>query len=135
MGIEKDRRRRVGPSAQLKLKVALVAVDTAGGVVSLANPFSCALIVTKIIIDVTTPATVTCHLSAGIAAGATTLSATLIDTVDVHAAAIVADNITNKGSGGAATRKWSSSQYLTISVQDGASAGMVGSAYIIYHIA
>lgn len=135
MGIEKDRRRRVGPSAQLKLKKALAVVDTAGGVVSLANPLNCDLIVTKLVIDVTTPATATCHLSAGIAANGTTLSATLIDTVDAHTAAIVADNVTNKGSGGAPTRKWAKAQYLTISVQDGASAGMVGNAYIIYHIA
>lgn len=113
-------------------KVALAALDTAGGVLSLANPEGVDLIVTRLILDVTTKSSAACTVDAGIAADGTTSNDTLIDGLDVGTAAILADNIENQGSNGVAAKKWSSSQYLTISKASGAAAGLVGNAYIEY---
>ena len=141
MGIEKFRRKVIAPKADIKntiivRKIALKNVDSGGGVLSLANPLNVDIIVDKLVVDITTVATATCALSAGVAAAnGTTLNANLIDTLDVHTATVVADNNTNKGSGGLPTRKWLAANYFTISVASGASAGLVGNAYITFHIA
>ncbi|MDD5220645.1 MAG: hypothetical protein PHV11_08770, partial [Candidatus Bipolaricaulis sp.] len=63
------------------LKAALTAATgtTAGGVLSLANPEGAAIIVTRLILDITTDATGSGTVDAGIAATAATSSDTLID--------------------------------------------------------
>jgi hypothetical protein len=106
--------------------------DTGGGVLSLANPEGAAVIVDRIVLDTSVVATGACTVSAGIAAGATTSAANLIDTLDVNAALLTADNITDKGTNGKSRQKWSATQFLTISKASGASAGLVGIAYISY---
>ncbi len=114
-------------------KVSLTAgTDTAGGVLSLANPEGATLIITRLILDVTTAATAACTLDAGVGSGATTKYDTLIDGLDVNAAAGTFDNVENQGTNGKAAVKWTSGNYLTISTASGASAGLVGSAYIEY---
>jgi len=112
-------------------RYALAAADTAGGVLSLANPMGVDLIIPSggLLLDVTTKTTAACTLDAGIAAGATTLADTLIDRLDVNAATGQFDNIADKGTNGGPT-KWGAAQYLTISMASGTAAGLVGYAYI-----
>lgn len=112
------------------LKVALGALDTAGGVLSLANPEGVDLIITKLVLDITTPSTGACTIDAGVAANGTTLNDTLIDGLDANAAVITAGN--PYGSNGKAAKKWSTTQYVTASVASGAAAGLVGYAYVDY---
>lgn len=110
--------------------VALAAVDTAGGVFAWAPGFAC--VVGPLIIDRTTKSTGACTIDAGIAANVTTLSDTLIDGVNAAATEAAESSIDNKGTNGAAFRKCGSTQAVTGSVASGASAGLVGFAYIPY---
>lgn len=114
-------------------KVALTAVTgtTAGGVLSLANPEGADLIVTRLILDITTPSTGAATVDAGIAADGETSSDILIDGASVATAAKVLDNVSDGGSNGKARQKWSASQYLTITAS-ATLAGLVGNAYIEY---
>ncbi len=110
-------------------RVALAALDTGGGVLSLANPEGQSLIVTNLVIYLTTKATAACTLNAGIAAAATTSSDNIIDGLDVNAAA---GAFAEKGTNGKLAQLWTSSQFLTISMASGAAAGLVGYAFIEY---
>ncbi len=114
------------------LKVALAASDSAGGVVSLANPENAPLIVTRLVLYVTTAATAACTVDAGIAATATTSSDNLIDGLDVNASTGVFDNDTDVGTNGKTRQLWPSSYYLTVSKASGATAGLAGYAYVEY---
>lgn len=120
------------PEQSGALKVALAALDAAGGVLALANPEGADIIVKRIILDVTTKSTAACTVDAGIAANGTTSNDTLLDGLDVGTAAGVFDNIENQGTNGVGAKKWTSAQYLTISKATGAAAGLVGNAYIEY---
>lgn len=110
-------------------KVSLNAVDTAGGVFSFQPGVAC--IVERLVLDVTTQSTGACTVDAGISANATTLNDTLIDGVSVAASGLK-DNIEDKGTNGKARQRCSATQFVTGSVASGASAGLVGSAYIHY---
>ena len=116
-------------------KVALAAVDTAGGVAAIANPEGVRCIIHRIVVDVTTASTAACTVDAGVAANATTSADNLIDGLDVNAAAGVFDNITDKGTNGKARQAWGTTQYVTISKASGAAAGLVGNVYVHYSIA
>lgn len=116
-------------------KVALAAADTAGGVLSLANPEGVTLIVKSLVIDVTTKSTAASTVDAGIAANGTTSNDTLIDGVDTGTAAGTFDTQKDAGTNGAGARRWGATEYLTISKASGAAAGLVGFAYIDYQIA
>jgi hypothetical protein len=111
-------------------KVALGHADTAGGVLSLANPEGIDLIVTKLVIDVTTAATAACTVDAGIAANGTTSADNLIDGQDVNAASGAFGS--PSGSNGKSAKFWKSTEYLNISKASGAAAGLAGYAYIEY---
>jgi len=113
-------------------KAALGVADTGGGVLSLLNPEGVDLIITRLVLDVTTKATAACTLDAGVAAAATTSNDTLINGIDVNAAAGVFGNIDDKAGNGQAVIRWESDYYLTISMASGAAAGLVGNAYIEY---
>ena len=113
-------------------KVALAALDAAGGVLALLNPEGVDLIITRFVVDVTTKSTGACTVDAGIAADATTSNDTLLDGLDVGTAIGLFDNIENQGTNGVAAKKWPAAQYLNISKASGAAAGLVGNAYIDY---
>lgn len=117
-------------------KVALSAVDTAGGLAAWQNPESSAVIVERVIVDVTTAATGACTADVGISADATTLDDTLIDGADVGSAAGVFDNVDDQGTNGESKQRLDanggSTDYVTASVASGASAGIVGNLYIHY---
>lgn len=116
-------------------KATLSAAETAGGVLSLANPEGVTLIIRDLVLDVTTKATAACTLDAGIAANGTTLNDTLIDGVDVGTAAGTFDSQKDAGTNGAGSRRWGATEFLTVSKASGAAAGLVGNAYIDYSIA
>lgn len=114
-------------------RVALAAVDTAGGVFSWQNPESSAIIVERICLDVTTKATGACTVDIGTTAtSAATLSDNLIDGVDVGTAAGLFNNIDDKGTNGKTRQRLASGKWVTGSVASGASAGIVGYVYIHY---
>lgn len=114
-------------------KVALTAVTgtTAGGALSLANPEGVPLIITRLVLDITTPSTGAAAVDAGIAADGTTSADNLIDGASVATAAKVLDNVSDGGTNGKARQKWSATQYLTITAS-ATLAGLVGNAYIEY---
>lgn len=115
-------------------KVALAAVDTAGGVLSWQNPEAGAIIVERVVLDVTTPSTGACTVDVGVTAtSGTTLSDNLLDGQSVATAAVL-DNIENQGTNGKSSGRLASGKWVTASVASGASAGLVGSAYIHYII-
>lgn len=116
------------------VKAALAAADTAGGVLAVVNPESVAIIVNRIILDVTTKATAACTVDFGIAANGTTSNDALMDGLDVGTAAGVFDNVENQGTNGKSAGKVAVGSYVTGSVASGASAGLVGSAYIYYTV-
>jgi len=114
-------------------KIALAAVDTAGGVFSWQNDEGASIIITGLFLDVTTASTGACTLDCGTTAtSATTKIDNLIDGLDVNSAAGVFDNITDKGTNGVSRQKLASAKWVTGSVASGASAGIVGFAYIRY---
>lgn len=114
-------------------KTALTAVTTtaAGGALSLANPEGADLIITRLVLDITTPSTGAATVDAGIAADGETSSDNLIDGQSVATAAKVLDNVSDGGTNGKARQKWSASQYLTITAS-ATLAGLVGNAYVEY---
>lgn len=121
---------------QIYAQIPLVAgTDTAGGIVAWAIPTEYntnGVLINDCIIDVTTIATAACSVSIGVAANATTSSANLIDTLDVHSATGTFDNYTDKGTNGKSRQKFTSGKYVTVSTASGASAGLVGTLTIGY---
>lgn len=114
-------------------RVALAALDTAGGVLSWANPEAVAIIINRLVVDVTTKSTGTCTVDFGTTAvSATTTSDTLIDGLDTGTAIITADNITDKGTNGKSRQKLAAGKWVTGSMASGAAAGTVGFVYIFY---
>lgn len=115
-------------------RVALAAVDTAGGVFAWQNPEAGSIVISRVEVNVTTVATGACTLDIGTTAtNATTSSDTLIDGLDVNAATGLFDNITDKGTNGKSRQLLASGKWVTASKASGATAGLVGYAYIYYH--
>lgn len=112
-------------------KVALTAATdtTAGGVLSLQNPEGVDLIITDLILDITTVATGSANVNAGMSGASVASSDNLIDGQDVNAAAGVFSNKGEAGSNGKAQIKWPTDHYLTITAS-ATLAGLVGNAYV-----
>ena len=125
---------RVGGKT-VSYKVALAALDAAGGIAAIANPEGATLIIDSLVIDVTTKTTGACTADAGVAANATTSNDSLIDGVDIGTATGTFDSQKDAGTNGAGARRWGATEYLTISKATGAAAGLVGSVYVNYHLA
>ena len=117
-------------------KVALAGgTDTGGGVGAWQNPHENAVIVKGITIDLTTAASAACTIDCGTTAtSAVTSSDNLIDGLDVNAATGVFDNITDKGTNGKSRQRLASGKWITFSRASGASAGLVGTAFIEYYV-
>lgn len=117
-------------------RVALAAVDTAGGIFTWANPTGAAIVVTRLVLNITTKTAGASTLDCGTTdTSATTLSDNLIDGLDANAAAGVFDNLVNHGTSGKAGQPLAAGKWVTGSLASGASAGLVGYAYIHYHAA
>ena len=125
------------PIALKCAKVALATGTGAGGVFGWQNPESAAIVVTRVIVDLTTKATAAATVDIGTAANATTSADNLLDGLDVNAATGVFDNIADKGTNGKEKQrldaKGGSTDHVTASQATGAVAGLAGNAYIFYH--
>lgn len=118
-----------------KVTGALAAVDTAGGVFSWANPETGFILVTHVVLNVTTKTTGACTIDVGTtAASATTKVDTLIDGVDVNAATGIFTNDESVGTNGRPFKRLATGKWVTGSVASGASAGIVGTYEIYYHV-
>jgi hypothetical protein len=116
--------------------VTLAALDTGGGVAAWQNPEGAAIIITRVILDVTTKATGACTVDVGTTpTNATTSSDNLLDGVDVGTATTTADNITEKGTNGKSRQRLASGKWVTASMASGAAAGLAGKLYIQYILA
>lgn len=111
---------------------SLAAVATAGGGGSWANPTNGNIRILSVQADVTTFTVGACTLDIGVAANATTLSATLIDGLNAATAVQVADSSADAGATGGTGRTMTSSQFVTVSQASGAIAGLAGTVYITY---
>lgn len=128
--------RAIKVAGPIALNSGTTADSTGGGLFSWLNPENGTILIDEIIVDVTTPATAACSASFGTTAtSGTTSSANLLDTQDVHTAAVTLDNITNKGTNGKTNGKVAAGNWVTGSKASGASAGMVANAYIFYILA
>lgn len=112
-------------------------VDTAGGILALANLETVASTIIRIFVLVSTVATAACTLDIGLAANGTTLNDTLIDGLDVHTgpAPIWFDTETGAsvlGTNGVLLQPWAANKVLTVSTASGASAGLAGAIYVCY---
>lgn len=114
-------------------RAALTAgtTTTGGDVLSLANPEGADLIITRFILNITTPATGAANADAGVAADGTTSSDTLLDGVDIGSAAAIFCNIDDQGTNGQSVLTWDSDEYITVT-PSATAAGLVGYAYIEY---
>lgn len=125
----------VGGSRNRAVKVAKVdfagGTDTAGGIFAWSNPEQGSIIIEGVVLDITTQSSGACSISVGSAANGTTSSANLLDTQSVAATGQL-DNFSNKGAGGKSSGKLTAGQFVTASRASGASAGLIGSAYISY---
>lgn len=116
-------------------RVALAAADTGGGIFAWANPETSSILIHRVILDVTTNTSGACTADVGTtASSATTSSDNLIDGISLASSAKVVDNLddTDNGANGKTKQKLATGKWVTASVASGASAGLVGYAYIHY---
>jgi hypothetical protein len=120
-------------SVERVAKMALAAVDTAGGALSWQNTTGRDVMVTRALLNVTTKSTGAGTISVGqTATNGTTSSANLLDTLDVGTAAGLFSNLKNPGTLGKADQLVASGKWVTGSKASGGLAGLVGYAYICY---
>ena len=100
---------------------------------SWANPEGEDIIVEGIILDVTTAATGSATIDIGVAADGTTGSDTLLDQVDIGAAAILATSGVNAGTNGKLWKPMTSSQFI-VGDASASIAGLVGNMWVKYFI-
>lgn len=116
--------------------VPLVGATIHGGVQAWQNPEAGDIIIDRVETDVTTVASAAGTLSVGTTAvSAVTASANLIDTLDVHTAVGIFDNITDKGSLGKSRQRIATGKWVTFGEASGNVTGLVGNLYIHYHLA
>lgn len=115
-------------------RVALAALDTAGGVLSWANPEAQSILILGVCINVTTKSTGASTVDIGYAANGTTSNDSLIDGLDTGTGVGTYNQIDNKGTSGLGSHStvMTSGQFITGSKASGACAGLVGYAYIEY---
>jgi hypothetical protein len=122
--------RAIEEHAMHVVKAALAASDAAAGVLSLRNMTGRDLFVKTLTLRVTTVAGAACTVDAGIASSEASAD-NLIDGLDVNAAVIDGDNVTNKGTNGKPQGKlWANGDYLTVSKASGATSGLAGQAVV-----
>ena len=101
-------------------------VDTGGGVLSIPNPESTPILITRGIINVTTAATGANSVEVGTASTATGTGTNLISSQDVHSS-------TGAFGSSATTILLPAGQFITISTASGASAGLAGGSLSRIH--
>jgi hypothetical protein len=114
-------------------KVALAALDTAGGVFAWANPQAGTIEVTRVDIYITTKSTGACTIDVGVTAvSAATKDDTLLDGIDVGTATGILTLVDQAGANGKNRQLLATGKWVTASMDSGAAAGLIGSAYIHY---
>lgn len=114
------------------VKLALASLADSGAVVaSIANPFGESVIIEQAILDITTVATGASTLDIGPAADEETASDTLFDGLNANAATGSFSSHVSGGTNGLGSRKWTSSQYVTVKDASGSPVGLVGALYLI----
>jgi len=103
---------------------------TGGDALNLANPEGADLIITRFVLNVTTPATGAANVDAGVAATGASAD-DLLDGQDVGSAAILLDNIDDQGTNGQSVLHWDSDEYVTVT-PSATLAGLVGTYHIEY---
>ena len=103
---------------------------TGGTLLNLANPEGADLLITRFLVNVTTPATGAATADFGIAA-TLTKSDTLLDGIDIGTAAALFDSAetADYGTNGHSSALWPAASYLTGS-PGATAAGLVGYVYI-----
>lgn len=115
----------------MSYKVAITGFGTGTGVrFSIANPFGRAVRIISASIDKTTGAVADGTIDLGVAADATTSSDTLIDGAEIDGAALLLNNIENKGSNGRAVVKMAANQFINLS-STASLAGLVATLTIV----
>lgn len=98
------------------------------------NPAGVDIIVLAVIINLTTEATGAATADVGIAANATTASDTIMDGIDIGAAAAVFNSASDAGTNGGMARLMTATQFITVdAVAD--DTGLVGDMYIVWVVA
>ncbi len=107
----------------------------AGGVVSWQNPESVAILITRVLLDLTTVSTGACTLDVDITtASAATSSDTLLDGIDANSAIGLFDHMNAALDTGtnAFAQKLAAGKWVTIDEKTGDATGLVGTLYIQY---
>jgi hypothetical protein len=121
-----------GAASEQMVKIALGTGTAAGGLLTWQNKTGKTIRINRLIIDRTTASTGAASGDFGVAATAI-LNDTLIDGLDLNAAAGVADNHLNPGSNGLSGAYLPADEYVTGSTVSAADpAGLVGFAYIFF---
>ena len=105
-----------------------------GGVVAWQNPETTAIIVLRVILDITTASSGACTLDVGVTAtNATTTSDTLLDGIDATAA-VVSDSMNAALDTGAnaLAQKLAAGKWITIDEKTGDATGLVATLFIQY---
>lgn len=112
---------------------ALAAVDTGGGVFSVASAFTEDVFVDFVSITRSTKSSGACTVDVGVTlTSATTLSDNLMDGVNAAASEATENNFANAGTNGKVRQIWPAGKWVTASVASGNSAGLVGTYAIRY---
>ena len=115
----------------LKTALTASALFAGGEMLALANPEEVDLLITRAVLDITTPATGAANADVGVAADATTSADTLIDGADVGTAAAIFDNIDDQGVNGEATLLWPADGFVTVT-GSASTAGLEGDLFLQY---
>lgn len=138
MGVIAGGQRIEGAAERIRTARVALTTDTGNaGMLSWQNPEEHPVIIQRIILDVTTPATGAAIANFGSDGDGTGTSSDLIDGVDIGTAAGVFDNIDDQGtSGGSKVRldeAGGTTDWLT-GTGESDPAGLVGFAYIQYWV-
>ena len=128
-GVQRD---QMSKYAGAWLRGTLAASSSAGGVFSIQNSYGTNLVVTRVIIYLTALNGSGANLNIGIGSSGTTSYDTLIDGLNVNGSTGAFDNIKNKGSNGEECELWSTTQYITASLD--AEAGSLAGFYAVHVI-
>lgn len=125
---------RVEKVAKTALTGAAIHAGT-GGVVAWQNPEASAILITRVVLDLTTVSTGACTLDIGVTAtSATTSSDTLLDGIDANAAIGVFDSMNAALDSGAnaLAQKLAAAKWVTIDEKTGDATGLVANLYVFY---
>ena len=126
--------RRITHIVKVPLDGATINAAT-GGVVAWQIPSASAILIERVIIDITTVATGACTLDIGYTAtSAATSSDTLLDGIDANAATAVFDSMNAALDSGAnaLAQKGAAGKWITVDEKTGDATGLVANLYIYY---